>query len=146
MHSEDLVGTWLLESFTAKSSNGVEVFPFGDSPSGLLIYTASGHMAAVVMSSGRSKFASDDIRGGTPEEIKQAFEGFDAYAGTYQLDEEHGTVIHYVEVARFPNWEGTAQARFAKLIGSNLLLDTPPVTAFGQEWVASLAWRRAIPR
>ena len=70
MRPEDLIGTWSLESFTAKGSNGVEGFPLGESPQGLLTYTASGHMAAVLMSSGRPKFASGDLRGGTPEEIK----------------------------------------------------------------------------
>jgi hypothetical protein len=33
-------------------------------------------MVAVLMRSGRPKFASGDLRGGTPEEIKQAFERF----------------------------------------------------------------------
>jgi len=75
MRPEDLIGTWSLESFTAKGSDGVEGLPFGESPQGLLTYTASGHMAAVLMRSGRPKFSSGDLRGGTPEEIKQAFEG-----------------------------------------------------------------------
>ncbi len=81
--------------------------------------------------------------GGTPEEIKQAFEGFDAYAGTYEFDEASGTATHHAEVARFPNWEGTSQLRYARLVDGSLHLGTPPISALGQEWVLSLVWRRA---
>jgi Lipocalin-like domain len=143
MRLEDLVGTWSLESCIAKRPNGAEVFPFGEAPRGLLTYTASGYMSAVLMSSGRQRFASSDHRGGTLEEVKQAFEGFDAYAGTYELDEKSGTVTHHTEVARLPNWEGTAQVRYASLVGSGLHLETPPILSRGQEWVLCLAWRRA---
>ena len=100
-------------------------------------------MAAVLMRSGRPKFASGDPLGGTPEEIKQAFEGFDAYAGTYEIDGASGTVTHHAEVARFPNWEGTPQVRYARLVDGSLHLGTPPILALGQEWVVSLVWRRA---
>ena len=61
------------------------------------------------------------------DEIKQAFEGFDAYAGTYEFDEVTGTVTHYATVARFPNWERTAQVRYAKLVAGILHLSTPPI-------------------
>ena len=146
MHREDLVGTWLLESFTAKSSGGAEVLPLGELPQGVLIYTEDGHMSAVVMASGRPRFASGDLRSGTPDEIKQAFEGFDAYAGTYEMDQESGTITHRAQVARFPNWEGTAQVRYAKVVDGKLHLATPPVRAVGQDWIATLAWRRACVR
>jgi hypothetical protein len=142
MRLEYLVGTWSLESFVGEGPNGVQVFPFGEAPRGLLTYMANGYMSVVFMSSGRQKVASSDLHGGTPEEIKQAFEGFDAYAGTYDLDEESGTVTHHVEVARLPNWEGTAQIRFAKFVGTNLHLATPAILYRGQEWVFSLVWRR----
>jgi len=143
MHREDLVGIWSLESCIAKGPNGAEVFSLGEAPRGLLTYTADGYMSAVIMSSGRQKFASSDHRGGTSEEIKQAFEGFDAYAGTYELDEKSGTVAHHAEVARLPSWEGTTQVRYARLVGSNLHLETAPILSRGQEWVVSLAFLRA---
>src|SRR4051794_26639438 len=142
MRSEDLLGTWSLESFVARSPTS-EVFPLGPSPHGLITYSSTGYMAAVLMASDRPKFASGDFRGGTLEEIRQAFEGFDAYAGQYELDEEQGTVTHHAEVARFPNWEGTSQLRYARLIDGCLHLSTPPMLAKGQQWVSTLVWRRA---
>ena len=146
MQAKDLVGTWSLKSYIANGSDGTEAFPFGESPQGLLTYTAEGHMAVVFMSRGRPKFASGDPLGGTLEEIKQAFEGFDAYAGKYECDETSGTVTHHVEVARFPNWVNTLQVRYPRLVDGWLHLGTPPIPALGQEWVLSLVWRRAGER
>src|SRR5437762_12952040 len=100
MRTEDLVGTWILESFVAKSANGAQVLPFGESPRGFLTYTDGGYVAAVLMRSGRAKFASRDLRGGTPEEVKEAFDGFDAYAGPFSFDAQTGIVTHSAEVAR----------------------------------------------
>ena len=71
------------------------------------------------------------------------FEGFDAYAGIYEFDEVTGTVTHYATVARFPNWEGTAQVRHAKLVAGILHLSTPPIKSSNDEWVASLRLCRA---
>jgi hypothetical protein len=95
------------------------------------------------MSSGRPKFASGDLRGGTAEEIGRAFLGFEAYAGPFELDAASGTVTHHAEVARFPNWEGTAQVRYARLVDGKLFLDTPPMPALGEDWIVSLSWHRA---
>ncbi|MHB1342927.1 MAG: lipocalin-like domain-containing protein [Thermoleophilia bacterium] len=138
----DLVGTWSLVSFTALSSSGEERHPHGRSPVGLLIYTSDGHMSAVISRSNRPKFASSDLVGGTPEEIKQAFEGLEAYAGTYEVDGERATVTHHLAVCRFPNWEGGSQVRHFILTGDRLLLTTPPMTARGAEWVYTITWQR----
>jgi hypothetical protein len=142
MKSADLLGTWSLETFSAKGADGTEIFPFGDAPKGLITYTTAGYMAAVLMRSGRPKFASGDPLGGRPEEIKEAFEGFDAYAGRYEFDEETSIATHHAEVARFPNWENSAQVRYAKLVGAKLYLSTPEIFAMGQKWVATLTWRK----
>ncbi len=146
MRSMDLVGTWSLESCVARGTNGMEILPLGDAPQGLLTYTADGYMSAVLMKSGRSRFASEDYRGGTSEDIRQAFEGFDAYAGTYEVDEAGGIITHHAEIARLPNWEGTRQVRRARLLDGKLELTTPPLAALGQEWVSTLVWHRADDR
>ncbi len=143
MKSTDILGTWSLEVFSAKGEDGTVVFPFGDAPKGLITYTAAGYMAAVLMKGGRTKFASGDALGGTAEEIKEAFEGFEAYAGRYEFDEEASVVTHHAEVARLPNWEDSAQVRYAKMLDTTLNLSTPEIVAMGQKWVATLTWRKA---
>jgi hypothetical protein len=99
-------------------------------------------MAVPLMRSGRPKFASGDLLGGTPDELKQAFEGFDAYAGTYEIGWDQNAVTHHIDVCRFPNWEGTRQRRYYKQEGDQLLLSSPPLAALGQEWVVEVAWQR----
>lgn len=142
MQTDELVGTWSLESCVAKGSDGSEGLPFGEAPKGLLSYTRGGYMAAVLMRRGRPKFASGDPLGGTPEELQLAFEGFDAYAGTFEFDEAKGIVTHYAAVARFPDWEDTAQVRFVKLVDCKLHLETPPIFALGLTWINTLVWCR----
>lgn len=111
MIKNSIVGTWILVSVKAKNTNDDEIYPFGDNPVGKIIYTADGDMSVVCMRADRPKFASGDPLGGTFEEIKQAFEGLDAYCGTYEIDTGNGVVKHHVEACRFPNWEGTTQVR-----------------------------------
>jgi hypothetical protein len=142
MRSNHLVGTWTLVSFSAVAPNGKKQDPFGDNPLGQLIYTNDGHMAAVLSRTGRSKFASPDPLGGTPSEIKEAFEGMEAYAGTYEINEKEAVVTHRPLVSRMPNWEGGSQQRHFKLDGNRLVLSTPPFFARGSEWVLTLTWQR----
>jgi hypothetical protein len=97
------------------------------------------------MRRGRPRFAAGDPLDGAPEEIKAAFEGFDAYCGTYTLDEAAGVVTHRVLASRFPNWEGTDQVRRVELDGDRLHLATPPILARGAEWVVAVTWQRARP-
>jgi len=146
MHSEPLVGTWSLESANAKGSKGDEGLLYGEAPQGLLIYTPGGHMAVVLMAIGRPKFSTGSPRSGTPAELKQGFEQFDAYAGTYTHVPEHGVVTHHVSASRFPNWEGTDQIRFVSINEDQLTLTTPPITGVDQEWVLRLTWRRVSAR
>lgn len=143
MQSHDLHGTWPLKSFQAIGADGTVHKLGGDSPQGFLTYTPSGYMSAVSSRSGRSKFASGDAGGGTPEEIKEAFEGFEAYAGTYEFDEASSTATHHVKVARFPNWEGSAQTRHLSLVGGELTIKPDPIFYLGQTWEVTLVWSRA---
>ena len=92
-------------------------------------------MSALLMHPDRPKFATGDMMQGTPEELKAAFEGFDAYCGTYTIDEVNGAVIHHVQGAKFPNWVGSDQVRFFIFSGDTLRITAPPILAGGEEWL-----------
>jgi hypothetical protein len=87
------------------------------------------------MDPGRPRFASGDMMNSTPEELEAAFEKFDAYCGTYTLDEQNSTVTHHVQGAKFPNWVGTDQVRYYEISGDTLRISAPPILAHGDEWI-----------
>ena len=142
MNRQDILGPWKLISMAATSHEGEVNYPFGQTPSGMIMYDSSGYMSYTAMRPGRPKFVSGDLAGGTPEEIKAAFDGFDAYCGTYELILEEGVVTHHIETSRFPNWEGSDQVRFFQLSGNRLIIDTPPIPFRGTKWVIHVVFER----
>jgi len=75
-------------------------------------------------------------------------QGFNAYCGTSEVNEEKRTVTHHIEGCSFHNWVGKDQERFFKRFGDQLTLSTPPmplggtqssVHLTGQEQESSLA-------
>jgi hypothetical protein len=142
MPGQELIGSWKLVEIYGESDDGEIIRPYGESPAGVLMYTADGNMSAVLMKQARPKFASGDMAMGTPEEIRAAFEGFDAYCGTFTLDEAANIVTHHVEACRFPNWEGSDQIRYFELDANRLRIYTPPILALGKGWVIYVVWER----
>ena len=140
--AEQLVGTWRLLSCEGRSESGEVIYPYGEETVGMLMYDAAGNMSVMLMRRGRPHFASGDLAGGTPQELKAAFEGFDAYCGRYTLDGATGTVTHHVLASKFPNWVGTEQDRYASVSGDTLDLSSPPLTVRGEAWIISLVWQR----
>lgn len=103
MDSKSVVGRWKLVSAKADSVKGDTIYPYGENPFGMLMYETKGYMSVLIMRIGRSKFDSGDPLAGTPDEIKEAFEGFDAYCGTYEVNGEKETITHHIKGCRFPN-------------------------------------------
>lgn len=142
MASTSIVGRWKLISLSAENPAGDVRYPYGESPFGMLMYDADGYMSLLIMRRNRSKFASGDMLGGTPEEIKEAFEGFDAYCGTYEVDEKNSMVTHHIEGARFPNFEMMEQVRYFEFFANRLIIKTKPIPSLGTEWVVTHIWER----
>jgi hypothetical protein len=128
MIREQLIGTWRLISVCAiRQSDGEVKYPFGKRSVGQLMYDSIGNMSVVIMRPERPRSSINDKFQATAEEIKSAFEGFEAYFGAYKIDEEKEIVIHHIEGSSFPNWEGTAQTRFVELSGNQLKNATNPL-------------------
>ena len=132
--SNQLEGTWKFVSLFGKSSNGDIHHPYGEDLFGRLMYDDKENMSVLLMNPNRPKFTSGDVMKGTPEEIKTAFEKFDAYCGTYTVDPEKGAVTHHLLGSRFPNWVGTDQVRFFNISGDTLLITAPPILTGGVQW------------
>lgn len=142
MVNEEIIGTWSLLTCEARSADGEIVYPYGKRPRGQLTYAATGQMSVQLSRADRPAFASDARSDSTPDETKRAFDGFDAYFGTYELRAAEGLVIHHVEGSLFPNWTGTDQTRFFAFAGDRLLLSTPPIADRGMMFTLQLVWER----
>lgn len=136
-----LIGAWRLERCEATSSDGETILPLGRSPTGFLLYDASGTMSVAIMREDRAPFAAADILGGTVLERASAAATYMSYAGRWEL--EGARVRHFIEVSLFPNWVGAVQERRVILDGAVLVLATDPITLGGVTRSASMRWRRA---
>ena len=143
MIREQLIGTWRLISVCAiRQSDGEVKHPFGKRSVGQLMYDSIGNMSVVIMRPERPRSSINDKFQATTGEIKSAFEGFEAYFGAYEIDDEKEVVIHHIEGSSFPNWEGTAQTRFVELSGNQLTLKTPPLPYRDATFTWKLVWER----
>ena len=129
-----LTGTWKFISLSGTSNEGDVLYPYGENIYGMIMYDPGGYMSALLMDPDRPGFASGDMMKGTLDELKEAFEGFDAYCGTYTIDDQNSSVTHNVQGAKFPNWVGTDQVRFFKISNDTLNITAPPILAHGIEW------------
>jgi hypothetical protein len=75
------------------------------------MYDAAGNMCGMLMQADRPAFAQGDLLRGNPEEVKSAFEGFQAYLGTYEVNDEERMNIHHVLSAALFRI-GKAQTRY----------------------------------
>lgn len=108
--SPGLVGAWRLESMVVRDANGTTTPYWGDRPTGLIVYTADGHMAAQVYDTRRPRLGVPWESAG-PEAARTAFVGLSTYFGTYAVDAAAQTVTHTVEGAMVPDWVGTKLVR-----------------------------------
>jgi hypothetical protein len=143
--SDKLVGTWVLVSAKHRMKDGSERFypELGAHGKGYLVYTGDGHMCAQLMSRDRPKWKEFDKP--TDAEKISAIEGFSAYCGRYEVDEEKGMVALLPELAWSPNYVGRRQLRPYTLQGDTLTfagkpIDEPDVESY------SITWRKADTR
>jgi hypothetical protein len=136
---DDFIGAWRLVSVETHREDG-SLYRRGER-TGYLIYSPEGFMSVSFMKEGRSLFVSGDIRGGTPFEKLEAFDGYVSYCGRFEVDGNR--VIHDIEVSLFPNWVGERQERFYSFDGDRLTLSTPVQLVGGMGLSSHLVWERA---
>lgn len=140
-----LVGAWTLVAYTTADLDGNGVrHPMGADARGVLVYTADGYMSVQIATSGRLKYAADELHGGTDFERAKAASGYLAYAGRFTLGSD-GVVTHLPDVSLFPNWESRPILRRAVLRDDKLSLGlVQPITMDGMPRTGVLTWRRAV--
>lgn len=138
------VGTWKLLSCNAHRRNGQVLPIYGPRPEGRLFYDAAGNMSVHIMSAGRPLFKAEHKFRASDEEMRAAYQGYEAYFSTYEVDWERCMINHRVLGGLFPNWTGTIQSRFYHFEGPDrLILSTEPAgSPPRRRTVVTLTWER----
>ena len=140
--STSLPGTWLLESridVTAAGERRVEP-SLGEDPVALLIYDRSGHFAAQFMKRDRSGVVSDSAIAAVNNTRAQA--GYDAYFGTYTVDDTANTVTQRLLGSLSPENVGSVLTREMHVRGDELVIRLHTSAAGGIAVTRTLRWRR----
>ncbi len=143
MCAHAFVGTWKLIACDAIRRNGSVLKIYGKKPVGRLYYDQAGNMSVHIMKAGRARFTADTKFRATPEEMRSAYESYEAYFSTYQVDEQQGIIHHHVIGGLFPNWTGEDQARYYRFDENRLILSTEPIDSQPVErTIVKLVWER----
>ena len=140
--SVTLPGTWQLLSridITAAGERRPEP-SLGEDPVALLIYDRSGHFAAQFMRRDRSVDVPDGPSGARNNSRAQG--GYDAYFGTYTIDDESGAVTQRLTGALSRENVGLVLTRVMEVEGDTLIIRLDTNAADGTPVTRTLTWRR----
>ena len=143
--SVTLPGTWELVSRRDVTDAGVErpEPTLGADPVALLIYDRAGHFAAQFMKRDRGAVApSGDAGGGSGRNNSRAQGGYDAYFGTYAVDDSENTVTQTLTAALSQENVGQTLTRAMTVAGDELTIQLATVAATGEPVTRTLRWRR----
>jgi len=140
--SATLPGTWQLQSRVDITASG-ERRPepsLGEDPVALLIYDRSGHFAAQFMRRDRSVMIPDGPGGAKNNSRAQG--GYDAYFGTYTIDDERATVTQTLLAALSVENVGHVLTRAMEVRDDTLVIRLETTAADGTEVTRTLTWQR----
>jgi hypothetical protein len=137
-----LIGTWELVSRTDRTASGeLRIEPsLGRDPVAVLYYDRNGHFAAQFMK--RDRTAVPDEPSTSAPNNSRARAGYDAYFGTYTVDEGRGTVTQQLLGALSLENVGQILTRVMKVSGDTLTIDLDTTTARGEPVTRTLVWTR----
>ncbi|WP_375412254.1 lipocalin-like domain-containing protein [uncultured Bradyrhizobium sp.] len=130
--TDGIVGTWNFVVAEVTAPDGKKSFPFGETPKGILIFTADGRFAQIHVAGNLPRIASNNRLTGTPEEYAEIMRRSLSVFGTYTIDEANRTVTYNVVSASFPNWEGEVQTRSIDKLTADEFVNTNAGLAGGR--------------
>jgi Lipocalin-like domain len=118
------VGTWRMTLVENRdSASGPWRRPFGDAPSGYVMYNADGtHAMNFTSTPAPPAFAAGGDRRGTADELRQTYEAYFSWFGSYTVDAVRGVITHRIEGSLWPSWRNTVQERPFLIRGDTLFL------------------------
>ena len=130
--SRRIVGTWDFVVAEVTAPDGKKSFPFGETPKGVLIFTADGRFAQIHVASDVPKFASGNRLTGSADEYAAINRRSLALFGSYTIDDAKKTVTFKIVSSTFPNWDGEAQTRTIDKLDADEFVNTNPNVAGGR--------------
>ena len=140
--SATLPGTWQLLSRVDVTATG-ERRPepsLGEDPIALLIYDHGGHFAAQFMRRDRTVPVPDGPEGARNNSRAQG--GYDAYFGTYTVDDESSTVTQRLLGSLSQENVGAVLTRAMEVRGDTLIIRLETHAADGIAVTRTLTWKR----
>jgi Lipocalin-like domain len=140
--SSGLPGTWRLESRVDVTDSGErKIDPsLGERPIALIFYDRSGNFAAQFMKRDRSGPAVDAPAGAANNTRAQG--GYDAYFGTYEVDDARGTVTQRLLGSLSRDNVGQVVTRGMVVAGDTLTIRLRTTAVDGEEVTRTLTWQR----
>jgi catechol 1,2-dioxygenase len=138
-----LVGTWALVSRVDRDAKG-QLVPepsLGTSPTGYLIYDATGHVAAQMMASVRTGSACV-VTAAADANNPAHINGYDAYFGRYEVDAAAGIVRHHLDGALPQADVGRTLERHFQLAGDTLTITFRPGGEIHPWPARTIVWHR----
>lgn len=129
---DQLVGSWNFVVAEVVAPDGKKSFPFGETPKGILVFTADGQFAQIHVASDVPKIASNNRLTGTPEEYATIMRRSISLFGTYSVNEEKKTVIFNIVSSTYPNFAGQAQERTIDKLTADEFINMNPNVAGGR--------------
>ena len=142
--SQALVGTWRLVSREDRTASGEpRIEPsLGADPIALLVYDRGGNFAAQFMKRDRQSVPPTSAGASGPNNSR-AVGGYDAYFGSYSVDDAAGTVTQRLLGALSPENVGLVLTRSMRVSGDELVIHLETASADGTPVVRTLRWTRA---
>lgn len=141
--SRSLVGTWKLLSRIDRNRAGVQLAEpsLGSDPIALLVFDGGGNFAAQFMRRDPASTAGD-AGGAAPTNNSRPRGGYDAYFGTYVVDDSSGAVRTLLVGAMSREYVGQEFVRHVVVDGDTLTLRLDTQSSRGEPVVRTLTWRR----
>lgn len=140
--SQALIGTWELLSREDHDAEGRR-HPdplLGSDPVAWLVYDRAGHFAAQFMK--RDRTSVPVAVAGPSANNTAARDGYDAYFGTYTVDDTRGTVTQRLIGALSPANVGMELTRAMQVVNGELVIRLATTSVEGVAVTRTLRWRR----
>ncbi|MBI3705128.1 MAG: lipocalin-like domain-containing protein [Rhizobiales bacterium] len=129
---DQLTGSWNFVVAEVVAPDGKKSSPFGETPKGIIIFTAGGQFAQIHVASDVPRIASNNRLTGTPEEYAVIMRRSISVFGNFTVNEEKKTVTFHIVSSTYPNWQGEAQERNIDKLTAEEFVNTNPNVAGGR--------------